>query len=1030
MGDPFSVAGTAVGITSLGIQTCQIIHKFYAQHKGFHDDIDNLLRQVQGLKGILESLHHVKRRFELDNYEPSSQLHLELKACEEALSALEQMAHKCNTTKEAKGTKARLQNARKRTMWPYRKETLVEMQAVVTRVQDNLNLALQSAGLDAMIRRIDDLQPAITIIKNQTTNMERRMIQQAGGLESLCQNVTQAALVQHQHHDEVSSRFIDIHSQASSQHSELSNKLDRVLSSITTFADPASIPPSLLADSVKVLSTVQSQYKRSLLRRSQSQTQYVVEASRSTCRCREMTTRFTQRRQWISIFTEDVDQHRPDCSKSLRADYTRSVAAQFTVSCRLLSFCIQAGLQRSRRGGWNSIAPILRYRAVVSHESGAFKILYDAASITQRMLGQDDHQEKLARHLLNTSIELRGALATSAPRPDDVDIYGNGILHAVIRLIMSVFEHKIDVNDAIYRLLDVCGAEGVPYNQSDADDYTPIEYWQELTILNYPLESYAANKSVYQGVLQYFARASDSWAILESDDLPENSGLQVLYDSIANLLGIEDIATGLHEDDPLLLAILRRSEVDFRRCLTSHTAGSAIVAFGNSKYTSALASWPGGLRILTSVDFLAKLPTLTRELWLHALRLETPESLEVLAPCDICGTLDDWYIVSRIWCQAQQDRSPGPATQAQYAQVFDALALHLLPTRNGLESYTAEEDTSHGPFLYCTWQLTVLAADSAWRAGYRTVDIAQSDEDRSYLHHYATPLWHVSNRAMGWRQRKTKWPICRWLLDHGANATWPHPRYLTTPAHNLAREAMDETVRKGDDTHIDDVSCLLVLEERDNCTCHCSRHGCYVIGCAVSEHIQSPSFRVKPLQWQTYHRRLNQPFLFAMIDANREKPWMSTAVLRTLTFENLSLTHTCCYQIYDEMRERVTRATSEEIKVIHDLEREDIELLETLVAEFNAKWTAYNKPFVTFMNRVWKMKMRQIHQERQVDSHTYQNELRRMGVVLMDTDVEERNEDSDWPDEYESDDGGEGWYTTDEEGDGHDEVPEQENVEE
>lgn len=201
------------------------------------------------------------------------------------------------------------------------------------------------------------------------------------------------------------------------------------MSSITTYANSASVTPALLAASVEVLASVQPQYAQSIPGRSQSQTQYIVEASRSTCRCREMTTRSTQRRRWISIVTEDVGQHRSDCPKSLCADYTRSVAAQFTFSCRLLSFCIQAGLQRARRGGWNSIAPILRYRAVVSHEFGAFKILYDAASVTQRMLGQDDHQDKLGRHLFNTSNELRRALVTSAARPDDVDQYGNGILH-------------------------------------------------------------------------------------------------------------------------------------------------------------------------------------------------------------------------------------------------------------------------------------------------------------------------------------------------------------------------------------------------------------------------------------------------------------------------------------------------------------------------------------------------------------------------------------------------------------------------
>jgi hypothetical protein len=56
MADPFSVAGTAVGITSLGIQTFQILYNYYSQYKGFQDDIDNLLRHVKGIHNVLESL--------------------------------------------------------------------------------------------------------------------------------------------------------------------------------------------------------------------------------------------------------------------------------------------------------------------------------------------------------------------------------------------------------------------------------------------------------------------------------------------------------------------------------------------------------------------------------------------------------------------------------------------------------------------------------------------------------------------------------------------------------------------------------------------------------------------------------------------------------------------------------------------------------------------------------------------------------------------------------------------------------------
>jgi hypothetical protein len=52
-----------------------------------------------------------------------------------------------------------------------------------------------------------------------------------------------------------------------------------------------------------------------------------------------------------------------------------------------------------------------------------------------------------------------------------------------------------------------------------------------------------------------------------------------------------------------------------------------------------------------------------------------------------------------------------------------------------------------------------------------------------------------------------------------------------------------------------------------------------------------------------------------------------------------------------------TSAVPEEAEVIHDIETDDIRLLDTLVAKFEAKWATYNKPFVTFLNRVWKPQM-------------------------------------------------------------------------
>ncbi|EAT87560.1 hypothetical protein SNOG_05169 [Parastagonospora nodorum SN15] len=129
-----------------------------------------------------------------------------------------------------------------------------------------------------------------------------------------------------------------------------------------------------------------------------------------------------------------------------------------------------------------------------------------------------------------------------------------------------------------------------------------------------------------------------------------------------------------------------------------------------------------------------------------------------------------------------------------------------------------------------------------------------------------------------------------------------------------------------------------------------------------------------------------------------------------------------------EIRDKSYRPTSEEAQVIYDLEREDIELLENLTTDFELKWATYTKPFVTFMNRVWKPRMRAVRAERRVEKDIYEAELQRIGVRLKQAGEEEADDrdsesgseseldsesDSDWPDDYESE--GDGWYTTDEE---------------
>ncbi|KAF2027800.1 hypothetical protein EK21DRAFT_91170 [Setomelanomma holmii] len=173
MRDPFFVAGTAVGITSLGIQTCQILHKYCSEYRGHHDDIDPIVKQAEGLQGILDGLQQVKENCEINNHAPSSQLHLALQACQETLQKLNKMAERCRGQKHPEDIQERLRAARKRALWPFRKDALAGMQTTLSRFQDNISLALQITSLDLSLRRIDKLQPVVDAIHCQTSSIEQ-----------------------------------------------------------------------------------------------------------------------------------------------------------------------------------------------------------------------------------------------------------------------------------------------------------------------------------------------------------------------------------------------------------------------------------------------------------------------------------------------------------------------------------------------------------------------------------------------------------------------------------------------------------------------------------------------------------------------------------------------------------------------------------------------------------------------------------------------------------------------------------------
>jgi hypothetical protein len=175
MGDPFSVAGTAVGITSLGIQTFQVLYHYYAEFKGHHEDIDSVLQQVEGLRGLLEILQGKEDELKCLDIVPSSLsgFKMAIADCKEALAKLRTMAEKSIAIDTGKGWKTRLVNMQKRVTWPFKKETLKELQGNLTVFKDNISIALQCVGLDVLAQELDNICSKLDAVHNNTIDIKR-----------------------------------------------------------------------------------------------------------------------------------------------------------------------------------------------------------------------------------------------------------------------------------------------------------------------------------------------------------------------------------------------------------------------------------------------------------------------------------------------------------------------------------------------------------------------------------------------------------------------------------------------------------------------------------------------------------------------------------------------------------------------------------------------------------------------------------------------------------------------------------------
>ena len=205
----------------------------------------------------------------------------------------------------------------------------------------------------------------------------------------------------------------------------------------------------------------------------------------------------------------------------------------------------------------------------------------------------------------------------------------------------------------------------------------------------------------------------------------------------------------------------------------------------------------------------------------------------------------------------------------------------------------------------------------------------------------------------------------RIYLDIGQEPTWAVREIQRTRLFRFLEELEEDCQALLRD--------VLSSKSYDNCLCACSSHGC-VPATSMLKGITSvvhEEFRLWMIEW--IERLLGH--------RHETWQWLSREIIRYETFKNLGLTHTCC-RMENWLPGMPLLRDSVECEEIRDEERFLIDELNTLVEEFQEKYTELGVPVSDFLKGYWKTRMEEVKNEEGSLDDEEIAKIRDVGVIV------------------------------------------------
>lgn len=142
MSDPLSIAGSAVGIVSLGLAVCGEIVEYGRAYRHFDDDIQNMVIKAESLCVPLNTLEEIIKETEVTEPDAAADLFNKIMGINGCVKRIQDTLKRYGPKSAPDGLNDKTKNQLKKAVYHFRKHALKDMMADLDSMQITLQTAL------------------------------------------------------------------------------------------------------------------------------------------------------------------------------------------------------------------------------------------------------------------------------------------------------------------------------------------------------------------------------------------------------------------------------------------------------------------------------------------------------------------------------------------------------------------------------------------------------------------------------------------------------------------------------------------------------------------------------------------------------------------------------------------------------------------------------------------------------------------------------------------------------------------------